>query len=114
MTALDRKGLCLVHALERAAQITGLRVAHDELLRIALATIGGGKVPDAAPGLRRLELDDFGSPGDVLVMRGGAGLHAMVAVGGGQVEDVDPRGRKRRVPFRRVAWLAHSCWRVTG
>lgn len=114
MTAIDGKGRCLAHALERAAQITGLRVAHDDLLRIASATIGGGAVPDSAPGLRRLELDDFGEPGDVLVMRGGAGLHAMVAVGGGHVEDVDPRGRKRRVPFRRVAWLAHSCWRLTG
>ena len=114
MTAIDRKGLCLEYALRRAVDITGMRVDQDTLMSIAAQTIVTDRVPDCAPGVRRLQVDDFGHPGDILVMRGGAGLHAMVAVGGGLVEDQDPRSRRRRILFRRVAWLAHSCWRVTG
>ena len=114
MTALDQKGLCLGYALERAEQMTGRHVDTSALIEIAAQTIVSDRVPDSVAGVRRIEVDDFGTPGDVMVMRGGAGLHAMVAVGGGLVEDQDPRGRKRRIPFRRIAWLAHSCWRLVA
>ena len=114
MSSIDKKGLCLAYALERAKQMTGRRVDADALLGIATQTIEGNRVPDTAPGVRRIEVDDFGSLGDILVMRGNSGLHAMVSVGTGYVEDVDPRGRGRRVLFRRVAWLTHSCWRLVG
>lgn len=114
MTAIDKRGLCLGYALDRAEEITGLRVNDALLIEIAASTIATGMVPDSAPGLRRIQIDDVGEPGDIVILRGGAGLHAVVTVGSGFVEDVDPRGRKRRVPFRRVAWLTHSAWRMTG
>lgn len=113
MTTRDQKGLCLGYALDRIEEITGLHASDSALAQIAMEAATTGRVPAAVPGFHRLQHDDVGQPGDLLILRAGPGLHAAVLVDAGTVEDIDPRGRRRRLPWRRVAWLMHSAWRIT-